>query len=170
MMPFGVQKAPHHLERSILYPKDNGNPQGTLPLGSMWGPCTQCSEISISDCQPLSSPQREGGCSVVTAGASICSGGRRKIPGVCVEAVFVSLPLKLSTKSSSHPESLGAHLGFLGSEKPLPLAHSGRFHPRGLCPGAAIQATPWSPRPDCGESGTPVAAAGWPPWHHPFAP
>lgn len=47
--------------------------QGTLPLGSMWGPCTQCYEIS--DHQPLSSPQRGGGCSAVTAGASLSAQG-----------------------------------------------------------------------------------------------
>lgn len=47
--------------------------QGTLPLGSTWGPCTQCNEIS--DRQPLSSPQREGGGSAVTAGTSLSAQG-----------------------------------------------------------------------------------------------
>lgn len=26
MVPFGAQKAPRHLERSIVYPENNGNP------------------------------------------------------------------------------------------------------------------------------------------------
>lgn len=168
MVPFRVQKVPHQLKRQVLCALRTEPLKSGFKTPSLWAQCvvpapSKCAMRSLT--ASLFSASEGGGSSAFGPcwNLSICSGGSQKIPGVCTEAVFVNLPLIPSTKSSFHPESLGARLGFLGSEKPRSPAHSGRHHPHGLCLGVATQATPWSPLPNCAESDTPVGASRWPP-------